>query len=162
MSNRDALRMNDDEVKAVLDECRTMYVSSLNADGSAHLVPMLYFTFDGYPAFCASPTSRKIVNLRRDPRVTCLVETGTDFGELRAVQIFGTAEIIDDLDSSIRGQEYTYERYSGRQFADLDETARAGMVSLARVRVPVIVKPERIVSWDHRKWPGVTPADVGG
>jgi nitroimidazol reductase NimA-like FMN-containing flavoprotein (pyridoxamine 5'-phosphate oxidase superfamily) len=162
MSKRDVLRMNDAEVQAMLSERRTMYVTSFNKDGSAHLVPMLYMIDGGYPALSASPTSRKIVNLRRDPRVTCLVETGTDFAELRAVQIVGVAEILDDLNASIRATLGITARYSGVQAEDLEDNVKEGLLRLARIRVTVIVKPERIISWDHRKWPGVTPADIGG
>ncbi|NIR38058.1 MAG: pyridoxamine 5'-phosphate oxidase, partial [Actinobacteria bacterium] len=40
--------------------------------------------------------SQRIVNLRRDPRVTALVETGVGYDELRGVMVRGTAVLEDD------------------------------------------------------------------
>ena len=38
-------------------------------------------------------------NLERDPRCTLLVETGTEYSELRGVQIEAEAELIRELDA---------------------------------------------------------------
>src|SRR6185436_19819525 len=99
MSERDRLRMNDEEVQSLLDECWRAQVATFNPDGSAHLVPLSLMRFDGHVAFWTDPASRKVKNLRRDPRITCLIETGTRFEDFRAVQITGRATVIDDLDT---------------------------------------------------------------
>jgi hypothetical protein len=48
-------------------------------------------------------------------------------------------------------------RYGG----PLDDESRAWVESLVPVRVTVLVRPERIVSWDHRKLAGVGLEDLG-
>jgi PPOX class probable F420-dependent enzyme len=141
----------------MLDECRRMQVATLNADGSPHLVPMTYMWFDGHIAMWTDPASRKVQNLRRDPRITCLVEAGDRFEEFRAVQIAGQAEIVDDLEESVRAGEILTSRYRG----PLDDAAKAYVAGLAASRVAVVVKPTTIVSWDHRKLAGLRPGDVG-
>jgi nitroimidazol reductase NimA-like FMN-containing flavoprotein (pyridoxamine 5'-phosphate oxidase superfamily) len=157
MSTRDLLRMTDDEVKKHIDECRRAQVATFNGDGSVQMVPILYVVLDGHLTFSTDPESRKVKNLRRDPRITCLVETGADFSELRAVQFVGHAEVIDDWDMSLRVTEASFIRHGG----PMDEQTKAYAASLAGIRVSVIIKPERVVSWDHRKLPGVRPDQIG-
>jgi PPOX class probable F420-dependent enzyme len=157
MSERERLRMDDDEVKAHLDACYRMQVATLDADGTPHLVPLAYMWFDGALALWTDPESRKVRNLRRDPRITCLIETGDGPHEFRAVQIVGRAEVIDDADTSRRAGEALSTRYGG----PLDDESRAWVESLVPVRVTVLVRPERIVSWDHRKLAGVGLEDLG-
>ena len=149
--------MTDDEVRAHLDACYRMQVATLDADGAPHLVPLGYMWFDGALAFWTDPGSRKVRNLRRDPRITCLIETGDSPAEFRAVQIVGRTEVIDDLQTSRRAGETLTIRYSG----PLDDDSRAWVESLAPVRVVVLIHPERVVSWDHRKLADVGLGDLG-
>ena len=88
--------MSQDEVTAFLGAERRAHVATINADGTPHLVPLSYVVLDGRVAFWTDPRSQKVVNLRRDPRMTCLVEAGSEFAELRAVQLTGRAELSDD------------------------------------------------------------------
>ena len=157
MSERERLRMDDDEVKAHLEACYRMQVATLDVDGAPHLVPLAYMWLDGALAFWTDPESRKVRNLRRDPRITCLIETGAGPDEFRAVQIVGRAEVIDDADTSRRAGEALSVRYGG----PLDDDSRAWVESLVPVRVAVLVHPERVVSWDHRKLAGVGLEDLG-
>jgi PPOX class probable F420-dependent enzyme len=157
MSERERLKMSDEEVKAHLDACYRMQVATLNADGSPHLAPLAYMWFDGKLAFWTDPGSRKVGNLRRDPRITCLIETGNGPDEFRAVQIAGRGEVIDDPAASRRAGEALSLRYGG----PLDDDAVAWVESLVPVRVVVIVHPDRVVSWDHRKLAGVGLEDLG-
>src|SRR5262245_34768015 len=157
MSKREQLRMSADEVKQHLDACYRMQVATLDTDGSPHLVPLAYMWFDGELAFWTDPASRKVHNLRRDPRITCLIETGDSVDELRAVQISGRAEVIDDLETSRRAGEALTTRYSG----PLDADGRAWVESLAPPRVLVVARPERVVAWDHRKLADVGLEDLG-
>ena len=59
--------------------------------------------------------SQKVVNLRRDPAISCSVEAGESYDQLRGVAIEGSAAIIDDTSS----EQYwaaavsIFERYQG-------------------------------------------------
>src|SRR5262249_27658880 len=116
MSERERLRMTDDEVQKLIDECWRMHVATHNVDGTIHLVPLAYMRFDDHLAFWTDPASRKIRNLRRDPRLTCLIEAGENFEQFRALQINGTVHIIDDVETSRRAGETLFGR-----FAPLDD-----------------------------------------
>jgi len=143
--------MTDDEARAFLEAGRDLQVASINVDGTPHLVTMWYVVRDGEVAFWTYGKSQKIVNLRRDPRLTVLVATGDRYEELRGVSISGRAELLDDRDEVIGYGEDIYERYWGPIDNDV---VREGVRTMGAKRVVVVVKPETVVSWDHSKLGG--------
>lgn len=161
VSDRDLLRMTDDEVARVLAEGQRVQVATTNPDGTVHLVPLSYFVSDGpvgTVGLWTDPASRKVANLRRNPQVTCLVEMGTEFADFRAVQIVGRASLSSDHAASCAAGEALFERGMG---SPLSDDLRAYVANLAHQRVAVTVTPERVVSWDHRKLAGARPDDIG-
>ncbi len=150
MNRRDLIRMNDEEIRAFLEEQRILQVATIDHDGWPHLVAMWYVLINDQIVFWTYAKSQKAVNLRRDPRLTCLVETGERYDELRGVQIKGQAIISDDRETVQRIGEVIYERYTG----PLNDSTRQMVVAQAPKRVLVFVKPVEIVSWDHRKLAG--------
>lgn len=152
MSRRSEICMNDDEARAFLDEARTVTVASINRDGTPHLVAMWFGRVGDDIAFWTYGKSQKVVNVRRDPRITVMAESGDRYEELRGVSLAGRAEILEDPDEVLRFGEGMYERYWG---PITDDTVRDGIRAMSAKRVVVIVKPDRVVSWDHRKLGGV-------
>ena len=90
-SRRAMIRMNDEEVRAFIDEGKSLQLATINKDGTPHLVAMWYGIVDGRIVIETFEKSQKAVNLKRDPRVACLLESGTEYNELKGVQINGTA-----------------------------------------------------------------------
>src|SRR3954469_1524192 len=156
MSERDLLRMTDDEGQAHPASGGRAQVAPLLPDGRPHLVPLSYMIFEDHLSFWTDPDSQKVRNLRRDPRIPCVVECGEQFADFRAVQIFGDAELIDDFDRSCRAGEALFSRAT-----EMNDQLRAYVATLASQRVVIKVEPVRVVSWDHRKLAGVTPAEIG-
>ena len=142
--------MSDDEISSFLEAGRDLQVASINADGTPHLVTMWYAMQDGEIAFWTYGKSQKIINLRRDPRLTVLVASGEVYQQLKGVSIQGQAEIVDDPDDVLRYGEAVYERYWG----PLNDTVREGVRAMCAKRVVIVVKPEKILSWDHSKLGG--------
>lgn len=151
MSRREQIRMTDEEVRDFLDEPRTMAVATLDRDGHPHLVAMWYGLLDRAPAFWTYARSQKAVNLRRDPRISLLVEAGEAYHELRGVQLRGTARIVDEQETTLAVGEDVFRRY---QDAEVTDDVREGLRSQARKRVAVLVDVAETVSWDHRKLGG--------
>jgi len=151
MSRREQIRMSEAEVQDFLDEQRTMAVATIGRDGFPHVVAMWYTLVDGKPAFWTYAKSQKALNLRRDPRLTCLVEAGEAYGELRGVQIKGRATLTDDPAAVLRLVEAIWERYAG---GPLNEMLLQMVAAQARKRVAVHVEPVEITSWDHCKLGG--------
>lgn len=142
------MTMSDAEVRAFLAEPHKLQLATLNSDGTPHLVTMYYDVFDGHVGFWTYGKSQKVVNLRRDPRLTCLVEAGGDYGSLRGVSIAGRARLVETYEE-VRGVgTRVYGRYIEGGITQELEPFIDGQ---AHKRVAVFVEPERITSWDHRK-----------
>jgi PPOX class probable F420-dependent enzyme len=139
--------MTDAEVDELLAGVRTATLASLGPDGHPHLVAMWFAVVDGDVCFETKSKSQKAVNLRRDPRVSVLVEDGATYGELRGVEIEGRAEVIDDPGFLWRIGVSVWERYYGPYTDD----AKPMVEGMLNKRVAVRVKAERKRSWDHRK-----------
>ncbi len=150
MSRRKQIQMSDDEVAAFLDGRHTMNVATLNHDGTIHLVAMWYAVLDGEPAFWTFGKSQKIRNLERDPRITCLVETGSEYAELQGVEIVGRGTVLRDHDEIMAVGEAVYARY----FGEVTDEVRPFVEMTGAKRFGVRVTVDRVVSWDHRKLEG--------
>jgi len=57
----------------------------------------------------------------------------------------------------VRAGEALFARHSG----PLGDDMKAYVAGLAPNRVVIVVEPERVVSWDHRKLAGVRVDDIG-
>jgi PPOX class probable F420-dependent enzyme len=136
--------MSPDEVRAMLADNRKVQLATLNPDGSVHLVTMFYTVLDDRIAFWTYRSSQKARNLARDPRVTCLVETGEEYFDLRGVQIRGTVTALDDVLAVGRG-------VAGGVAGVPSDAVDDYVAHAARKRVAYTVEPRAVVSWDHRK-----------
>ena len=102
MSRRDQIRMSDEELRDFVAGSQTIVINSIGADGVPHPMPMWFgVEDDGAIVMTTFRKSQKIRNLRRDPRVSLLVEDGTVYSELRGAVLYGTAELIDDSERVI-------------------------------------------------------------
>ncbi len=145
--------MTDDEVAAFLDQQRVLNVATIGPTGHPHVVAMWYAMVDGRPSFWTFGKSQKIVNLRRDPRVTGLVESGDSYNELRGVELVGTGRIVEDFDEIVTIGRTVAAKYQGSEAAESADVL-AFLEAQARKRVGVVIDVERTVSWDHTKLGG--------
>jgi PPOX class probable F420-dependent enzyme len=147
MKRRNEIQFSAQEQAAFLREQRKTALATIGPDGFPHLVAMNYVVMDG--AFCMTSygKAQKVLNIRREPKVALLIETGNSYAELRGVMVRGRCEIIEGAGAveavfaamaTARGETYA-PRASG---------------SSAPKRVVLKVLPEKVVSWDHRKLGG--------
>src|SRR4051794_12362103 len=98
-NQRSQIEMTHDEIVEYLERSRTATMVTNGPGGHPHAVAMWYGVIDGAIWFETKAKSQKVVNLRRDPRITCLIEDGLTYDTLRGVSLEGTAEIVDDADA---------------------------------------------------------------
>jgi PPOX class probable F420-dependent enzyme len=149
-SRRDLIKMTPEELQAFLDERHTMNVATIGPSGHPHVHAMWYGFVDGKPAFWTFGKSQKIMNLRRDPKITALVEDGETYSELRGAELLGTGRIVEDKDEIVAIGAAVAVRYTG----PVTEQSRAFLEAQAGKRLGVVIDVERVVSWDHRKLAG--------
>ncbi len=144
--------MSDDEIWKFIGERKSLQVATLNRDGSPHLTTLWFAIMAGDLVFETYTKSQKIRNLERDPRITVLVEDGDRYDQLRGVALSGTAELVREPE---KVHALALEVMS-RNTPGVSREVLHGMAQkMAAKRTGVVVKPTRIVSWDHSKLGGV-------
>jgi PPOX class probable F420-dependent enzyme len=90
-----ARRLSDADIQRVLATREVVVLSTVQTDGSPLAMPV-WFVHDGEALTMISETdTQKVRNLRRDPRVCVVAESGTR-ADARAVMIGGRAEFVAD------------------------------------------------------------------
>jgi hypothetical protein len=150
---RSHVQMSQDEVVEFLATSRkSMTIATMNLNGSVHLVAMGFSILDGFPVLSTKAKSQKVVNLRRNPQISCLVEEGTDYEDLRGVQLVSRAEIVERSEEVFAVTAELMRRHSGFESGAPN---RIVVERTMRNRVAIKVHVERCVSWDHRKLSGI-------
>ena len=142
--------MSDEEVQEFLAGRRTMNVATNGPTGHPHVVAMWYGFHESKPAFWTFGRSQKVLNLRRDPKISALVEDGDTYSQLRGVELVGTARLVTEREGIIEIGLSVAQRYQGVDA----ETARPFVEGQADKRLGVVIDVERVVSWDHTKLGG--------
>ena len=149
-SRREQITMSESEVAAYLEEQKVLNVATIGPTGHPHVVAMWYVVLDGKPAFWTFGKSQKIMNIRRDPKITGLVESGESYDQLRGVELVGTARLLEDHDEILDLGVRVATKYQGPPSAE----ALPFVEAQARKRIGIVIDVERTVTWDHTKLAG--------
>ena len=154
MKQRDRVAMTPAEVAELLAGQRKVQLATNGPDGFPHLVTMYYVLIEGQIAFWTYRTSQKARNLERDPRISCLVETGEQYFDLKGVLVQGTVRRIEDpaqvADIGRRVSEVV-AAWSGEPPAGAEPGMAEYVQRAAQKRFGYAVEPSRVISWDHTK-----------
>jgi PPOX class probable F420-dependent enzyme len=158
---RDVIKMTQAEIDEFLQGRHSMSIATMNHDGTIHLVAMWYGFLEDAIGIETKAKSQKVLNLRRDPRMSVLVEDGETYEELRGVELVGTGEIIEDPERMFTLGISVFERYQGGKYT---EEMRPLVELMLNKRVVVKLHVDRVVSWDHRKlgMPSTRPEERAG
>jgi PPOX class probable F420-dependent enzyme len=145
VNRRRLIRMTAEEQAAFLREHGKASLATIDRDGFPHVVAMGYFFADGAFFMTSYAKAQKVLNIRRNPRVGLIIESGEAYGELRGVMVRGSCEIIDDTEAVRAAMRH--RRGAGVRGSD-------SAVDSAPKRVLLKVTPRKITSWDHAKLGG--------
>ena len=151
-SRRSQITMSDAEVHAYLVDQTILNVATNGPTGHPHVVAMWYAFIDDELCFWTFAKSQKIANLRRDAKMTGLVESGESYSELRGVELVGAGRIVDDETRVLEIGKAVAVKYNGPNA--VSEAALPFIEAQARKRLGVAFQIERSVSWDHTKLGG--------
>ncbi len=145
---RRQIRLTPEEQAAFLRDNPKCALATIDQDGFPHVVAMGFYVEDGAFYMTSYAKAQKVLNIRRNPMVGLMVETGASYAELRGVMVRGTCEIIDD-------PETVRAVMSHRRRANPDSPAgpRSSLASAPK-RVVLKITPHKIASWDHKKLGG--------
>jgi nitroimidazol reductase NimA-like FMN-containing flavoprotein (pyridoxamine 5'-phosphate oxidase superfamily) len=157
-SRRNQIAMTEDESRDFLERGWTLQVASVGSDGWPHLVAMWYALIDGDIHFTTYARAQKTLNLAANPRITCMIEVGEEYSEVRGLVVRGDAEVIlDNPELVIQVQMATAAKRSGEGSPSAEALAAPpseARLKQASKRVVIRVRPVSIYSWDHRKLGG--------
>jgi PPOX class probable F420-dependent enzyme len=156
-NQRAQIAMSDQEIADFVERSRTATMATIGPTGTPHLVAMWYAVIDGQIWFETKARSQKAQNLRRDDRLTCMIEDGLTYDSLRGVSIEGHGVIVDDPDALWTIGVNVWERYTG----PYSDEAKPLVEMMLHKRVAVRLDVDRVRSWDHRKL-GLDPIPLGG
>ena len=140
------IAMTTEERDSFLAEERTCRVATVGPDGP-HATPLWYVWAADSLWLYSIVRSRRWADLMRDPRISVVVDAGTDYLELRGVEITGTVEQVGEAPRTGDPREdlADVERAFARKYVGGDEMFHDGRHGWLRVR------PAKIASWDFRK-----------
>ncbi|WP_086729776.1 pyridoxamine 5'-phosphate oxidase family protein [Streptomyces carpinensis] len=141
------IMMTPGELDEFLTTQRTCRVATASPGGLPHVSP-LWFAWDGTSLWLYSVVrSRRWADLRRDPRVAVVVDTGEEYDRLRGVELSGTAQFVGEVPRTGEpcAELDVPETLFARKNFGLEEMPHDGRHAWVRLT------PERIVSWDFRK-----------
>jgi hypothetical protein len=146
-----AVAMTDAEIDDFLLSERTCRVATVGEDGSPHVAPLWFIWHGGCLYLNSIVRSQRWVDLTRDARTAVIVDAGTEYHELRGVEILGRAEIVGDVPRTADPDPLLTdpERLFARKYMVADAFEPDGRHAWLRIR------PDKLVSWDFRKNPAL-------
>jgi nitroimidazol reductase NimA-like FMN-containing flavoprotein (pyridoxamine 5'-phosphate oxidase superfamily) len=147
-SRQKLIKFNPDEQDQFLARNLKAALATLDKNGFPHVVAMNYFYIDGAFYMTSYGKAQKVVNIRRNPKVAVMVESGRTYGDLQGVMARGHCEIIEEPERVLESMR-AMRRRQGPQAA-VPRDASASMPK----RVVLKIVPEKITSWDHTKLGG--------
>jgi PPOX class probable F420-dependent enzyme len=153
MSRRDQIKLSEDERAELLESERVVQVATHGPRGWPHVMPLWYVPRDGRVWAWTYAKSQKVRNLERDPRATLLIETGTEYSELRGIQIEANAVLHRDFDTVFAFAKELTVRYA-EGIDSVEGDAAEALKAQAPKRVAIEFEAVRTATWDHRKLGG--------
>ena len=138
---RNEIAMTPEEAETFLQECskpgHSLEVASIGPSGYPHQVAMWYTLIDGKIHFTSYAKAQKVLNLQRNPKISCMVEKGDRYADPETVFRVLKESSANHADGN-------------PMHAAPDEQKR----KVASKRVAIKVNPVNVFSWDHRKLGG--------
>ncbi|HVN89673.1 MAG TPA: pyridoxamine 5'-phosphate oxidase family protein [Candidatus Binataceae bacterium] len=149
MNRRQQIQLTPEEQAAFLQEPNKAALATIDKSGFPHVVAMGFLAKDGLIYMTSYAKAQKVLNIRRNPKVAVMVESGKTYGDYRGIMIRGTCEIIEDpvvVEQTMR--ELTRSNQGGSSGAP--KTA----INSAPKRALLKITPVKTASWDHTKLGG--------
>lgn len=149
-----SVQLSPEEAWAVLTASHTGIFTSLRRDGVPIALPVWFAVLDRRIYVSGPATVKRLLRVRRDPRVSFLVESGERWAELRAVHLTGRARVVTEPDLLAKVAAALDAKYAAFR------TARAAMPAATRAHYEVaratieIIPDERMLSWDNARTAG--------
>jgi hypothetical protein len=141
------IAMSAEEIDAFLAEERTCRLATHCPPRGPRLTALWFVWHDGAVWLNSLIASQRWADLQRNPEVAILVDAGTDYQELRGVELTGSVEVVGEVPR--RGEPVPELKEPERQFG-LKYRGTPHVVYDGRHGWLRLV-PSHVLSWDFRK-----------
>lgn len=149
MNRQSQIQLTPEEQHAYLAEARTMTLCTVDKNGYPHAVAMAYMIKDGCIYMTSFKKAQKVVNVRRNPKVAVMIESGTAYDKLKGIMIRGDCEVIDEPEE-VWNVMREIRRFQGGELVAPND---AVIKERAKKRAIIKITPVKTSSWDHSKLP---------
>lgn len=151
-----AIALTEDQIEEIMATQWNMRVASIGPGERLNLTPMWFGWAGGAIYFFGR--GQKIVNLRRNPSCSVIVDRNEKFPELQAIMLQGRARILEDADAEALDPHLTdvqvqmgIKYNGGHGNPVVDDPPPFAATARGRNRRWVVLAPEHLVSWDNFK-----------
>lgn len=135
--------ITQDEIEIFLSRPLIARLGTINEDGTIHIAP-IYFKYEkGEFILGTQNVSCRVRNIKRNPKVTLLIDDPTP--PYKAVLVYGQAEL--EYDNVVQKRTAIFEQFDTK--AEAIQTAEG--ICNKWPSVVIRIKPDRIVSFDYSK-----------
>ena len=144
------VRLDEAEIREFLAKGHTGILTSLRADGWPVSLPIWYVTLDDRVYVRTPNGSKKVGRVKKDDRVSFLVESGKAWKELKSVVITGRAVVVQDEAELARVDEALGEKYA--DFGVPKAAPKATKKHYGRGSTVIRIDPvKHALTWDNAK-----------
>ncbi|HVE93104.1 MAG TPA: pyridoxamine 5'-phosphate oxidase family protein [Actinomycetota bacterium] len=139
---RSMLRMTPEELDGFLREERTARVATVSASGEPHVAPLWFVWHDSALWVTSLRKSRRAADLQSGSRVAACVDAGGEYRELRGAVLYGSMSAAE-----------SEAQFDAARLAYGDKYWGGTQAPVERSHEWLVLRPDRIASWDFRKIP---------
>ena len=139
------LALERGQIDEIMASQWNLRIASIGPGGRINLTPM-WFGWAGGKLYIYG-RGQKVVNLRRSPDCTVIVDRNEKFPELQGIMIQGKARVLED-EAAERAEPHLEDARNqmSRKYGGKNESTARG-----RNRRWIVLVPERTVTWDNFK-----------
>ena len=137
-------KLTKEEAHAFLDSRPGwLILTTIGPDGYPHTVPIGYFRSGDEIYTAGREGTQRLANIKRNPHVSILIESGGSMKDIKGLLIQGDADIVTDPAEALKLMR-TSAKQRGTPEAELPTEARPGV---AYIRIT----PKKYISWDYAR-----------
>ena len=137
-------KLTKEEAHAFLDSRPGwLILTTIGPDGYPHTVPIGYFRVGDEIYTGGRDGTQRITNIRRNPHVSALIESGGSMKDIKGLMIQGDADIVSDPAEALKLMRESAKQ-RGTPEDELPTEPRPGV---AYIRIT----PKKYISWDYSR-----------
>lgn len=145
------IRLSHEEAWQVLAAAHTGILTTLKADGTPIALPVWFVALDERVYVGTPVHTKKVARVKRDPRVSFLVESGERWVDLVGVHLTGRARVVTEPNLIARVEEALTAKYEAYRVPRTDLPDATRRFYDVETVVLEITPDERVLTWDNSR-----------